>query len=133
MFRREGSLDEYPEVLPSGLIAVPVKFTEVSMFKLCIYVPSSHLEIVKSAIFTAGAGTISAYSHCSWEVKGLGQFKPGVGAQPFVGAVDRLEQVVEYRLETIVTEAKVVEVVAALRKAHPYEEPAYDVIKLEPY
>ena len=74
MFRREGSLDEYPEVLPSGLIAVPVKFTEVSMFKLCIYVPSSHLEIVKSAIFTAGAGTIGAYSHCSWEVKGFGQF-----------------------------------------------------------
>ncbi|BFM11645.1 YqfO family protein [Simiduia litorea] len=103
------------------------------MFKLCLYVPVSHLGVVKSAIFAAGAGSVGAYTEYCWEVQGIGQFKPVKGANPFIGRVDELEQVVEYRLETVVPKQCIDAVISALRQAHPYEEPAYDVIKVEAY
>ncbi|MDN3639762.1 YqfO family protein [Simiduia curdlanivorans] len=103
------------------------------MYKLCVYVPTSHLDAVKSAIFAAGAGRVGAYTHCCWEVQGVGQFMPRTGAKPFLGRVGELERVAEYRLETVVPLNCITDVVNALRQAHPYEEPAYDVMKLEAY
>ncbi|MDO9520008.1 MAG: YqfO family protein [Pseudohongiella sp.] len=100
------------------------------MFKLCFYVPESHLESVKLAVFDAGAGRIGNYEQCCWQIEGRGQFRPLPGASPAIGVVDRLESVVEYRVEMLCAEACLKNVVEALILAHPYEEPAYDVIQI---
>src|SRR5690554_7868782 len=97
------------------------------MYKLCFYVPESHLEAVKQAVFDAGAGRMGDYEHCCWQVLGQGQFRPGSGANPFIGEAGRLEQVAEYRVEMVCEDEAIQQAVAALRQAHPYEEPAFDV------
>ena len=100
------------------------------MLKLVYYVPESHLEETKLAIFEAGAGGIGNYEHCAWQVKGLGQFKPLDGADPFLGQVGQLEQVEEWRVETIVPESKAKLVLKALKASHPYEEPAFEFFQI---
>lgn len=97
------------------------------MYKICSYVPQSHLETVKRAMFAAGAGRIGDYQHCCWQVKGEGQFMPLAGAQPFIGQSGALSKVVEYRIEMVCEDTVMAAVVLALRQAHPYEQPAYDV------
>jgi hypothetical protein len=89
------------------------------------------LETVKRAMFDAGAGRIGNYSDCCWQVLGIGQFRPGDGSQPFVGDRDQFEQLAEYRVEMVCEDTVVDAVVAALRAAHPYEEPAFDLIRVE--
>lgn len=101
------------------------------MYQICFYVPESHVEVVKEALFTAGAGRIGHYEACSWQVKGTGQFRPLAGSQPFLGQQDRLEQVEEYRVELVCEDSCIEAAVAALRRSHPYETPAYHVIRLE--
>lgn len=100
------------------------------MLKLIYYVPESHLEITKQAIFDAGAGGIGDYEHCAWQVLGMGQFKPVKGATPFIGELDHLEQLPEWRVETIVPELKARSVTKALKASHPYEEPAFEFIQM---
>ena len=100
------------------------------MLKLIYYVPESHLEPTKRAIFEAGAGGIGNYEHCAWQVLGTGQFKPIQGANPFIGEVNTLEQIPEWRVETIVPEAKASAVAKALKASHPYEEPAFEFIQI---
>lgn len=100
------------------------------MYKLIVYVPDDYLEPVKAAMFNAGAGRIGQYEHCCWQVKGLGQFKPMVGSQPFIGEQDTLETVEEYKLELVCEVSIIKDVVAALKNAHPYEEPAYQVLEV---
>lgn len=100
------------------------------MLKLVYYVPESHLESTKTAIFNAGAGTIDNYEHCAWQILGTGQFKPMAGAQPFIGTVDTVEKVPEWRVELIVDEACAKQVLAALKASHPYEVPAYAFTQL---
>jgi len=101
------------------------------MFKLCFYVPESHLKIVKQAVFETGAGKIGDYDHCCWQALGQGQFRPLPGSQPFLGQEGEVETVKEYKVELVCENGLIKDAVAALIKAHPYEEPAYDVIKLE--
>jgi hypothetical protein len=100
------------------------------MYKLGFYVPESHLEDVKAACFAAGAGRIGDYEHCCWQTLGQGQFRPGSGATPFIGEQGRLEQVAEYRVEMVCERAQVRAVVQAMIAAHPYEEPAWDLVAL---
>ncbi|MCG9510107.1 NGG1p interacting factor 3 protein, NIF3 [Acinetobacter pittii] len=100
------------------------------MLKLIYYVPDSHLESTKQAIFSAGAGGIGNYEHCAWQVKGIGQFKPVKGADPYIGEVGELEQVDEWRVETIVIEENAKAVAKALKASHPYEEPAFEFIQI---
>lgn len=97
------------------------------LYKLVFFVPASHKEPVKHAIFAAGAGRYDGYDCCSWEVAGSGQFRPLTGSQPFIGEPDRLETVAEYRVETLVRHDRVRPVLEALLQAHPYETPAYEV------
>lgn len=97
------------------------------MYKLCFYVPESHLEPVKQSIFDAGGGCIGDYEQCCWQVLGEGQFRPRAGAQPYIGKQDELERVAEYRVELVCSDELIGPSVAALKAAHPYEEPAYDV------
>ena len=100
------------------------------MFKLIYYVPESYLETTKLAIFEAGAGGIGNYEHCAWQVLGTGQFKPVKGAKPFIGELDTLEQIPEWRVETIVPEEKAKAVAQALKASHPYEEPAFEFLQI---
>lgn len=97
-------------------------------YKLIVFVPESHRDVVKAALFEQGAGKQGNYEHCCWEQLGTGQFKPLSGATPFIGSLQQIEQVPEYRIEMLCEEAVLPAVIAALKAAHPYEEPAYDVI-----
>ncbi|CRK51778.1 putative GTP cyclohydrolase 1 type 2 [Rhodococcus sp. RD6.2] len=98
--------------------------------KWVVMVPSTDTAPVRDALFAAGAGEIGDYSCCSWTVTGTGQFLPGDGATPTIGAVGRVEQVTEDRVEVVARRALRSRVLAALRAAHPYEEPAFDVVEL---
>jgi hypothetical protein len=100
------------------------------MHKLTVYIPESHLEPVKDALFAAGAGTYAAYDRCCWQVLGQGQFRPLAGSDPFLGHVGAVERVSEYRVEMICGDDRVAAVTAALRAAHPYEEPAFDFVRV---
>ena len=95
-----------------------------------VFVPPEALEAVRDAVFAAGAGRIGDYERCSWYAEGTGTFRPLPGANPAVGEVGEEEHVPELRLETVFPEEAQDEVVAALRAAHPYEEPAFDVYAL---
>lgn len=101
------------------------------MYKLVFFVPVAQLEVVKSAVFAAGAGTIGDYEKCCWQVLGTGQFQPNEKASPYIGSANRLETIEEYRVEMVCATECIKEVMVALKQAHPYEEPAYDVTKLE--
>ncbi|MEA3405977.1 MAG: YqfO family protein [Pseudomonadota bacterium] len=103
------------------------------MYKLCFFVPESHLETVKAALFTVGAGKIGQYDCCCWQVKGLGQFRALEGSNPFIGQQGQIEIVEEYKVEMVCETELIKEVVAALKQSHPYETPAYEVIKLESF
>lgn len=100
------------------------------MFKIGFYVPGEQLEQVKNAMFDAGAGRVGNYEHCAWQSKGQGQFRPVAGSQPYIGEQDQLETLEEYRVEMVLEKKHAAAVVAAMKAAHPYEEPAYDVIEL---
>ncbi|EXF94856.1 hypothetical protein HK44_028425 [Pseudomonas fluorescens HK44] len=103
------------------------------MYKLSFFVPQSHVEVVKGAVFAAGGGRIGAYDHCSWQVLGLGQFRPLDGSQPFIGQAGLVEQVEEWKVELVVSDELIGAVVAALKQSHPYETPAYEVWRLEDF
>jgi dinuclear metal center YbgI/SA1388 family protein len=100
--------------------------------KWVVYVPRAHADEVREAMFGAGAGTIGDYSHCSWTVAGSGQFLPNDGASPAIGTVGAVEHVAEDRIEVIAPAGRRGAVLGAMRGAHPYEEPAFDVISLAP-
>ncbi len=95
------------------------------MYQLCFYVPESHLEIVKQAVFAAGAGRIGDYECCAWQVLGDGQFRPMAGSTPFLGRQGRLETLSEYRVEMVCDDDLIDATLSALLASHPYEEPAY--------
>src|SRR4051794_24919685 len=100
------------------------------MYRLTVYVPESHLEKIKRALFNAGAGRVGAYQECAWQVQGQGQFRPLAGSQPFLGMQGQLETVAEYQVE-MVRKAEIIQaVIAALKANHPYETPAYMLSKL---
>ncbi len=92
--------------------------------------PREALDTVRNALFEAGAGRIGDYENCSWYTQGTGTFLGGEGTNPTLGEAGREERVAELRLETVFPEERHVEVIAALRRAHPYEEPAFDVYAL---
>lgn len=98
--------------------------------KLVVFVPLDALDAVRDAVFAAGAGHIGAYERCSWYADGTGTFLGGEGTRPALGEPGREERVTELRLETVFPAERHADVVAALRRAHPYEEPAFDVYAL---
>jgi len=101
------------------------------MYALTFNVPETHLEVVKEAIFEAGAGEVGNYNHCCWQVLGEGQFMPLEGSNAFIGEVGKIEKVAEYKVDTVCVDEKIQQVVAALVAAHPYEQPSYEVWKIE--
>lgn len=102
----------------------------VLMYKLSFYVPDTHVEAVKQAVFAVGGGRIGAYDSCAWQVLGQGQFRPLAGSQAFLGSQDVLETVVEWKVEMVVADELIHAAVKALRQNHPYETPAFEVWRL---
>jgi hypothetical protein len=98
--------------------------------KLVVFVPREALGAVREALFEAGAGRIGDYERCSWYTEGTGTFLAGEQASPSVGRRGHEERVAELRLETVYPAEREREVVEALRRAHPYEEPAFDLYPL---
>ena len=98
--------------------------------KLVVFVPREALDPLREALFAAGAGRIGDYERCSWYTEGTGTFLGGEGSSPSVGQPGREQRLSELRLETVYPEEREAEVVAALREAHPYEEPAFDLYVL---
>ncbi|MBI2610336.1 hypothetical protein HYW60_00145 [Candidatus Kaiserbacteria bacterium] len=101
------------------------------MYKVVVYVPVSDAENVRKAIGDAGGGKIGAYTHCSFSTRGTGRFVPSAEAKPAIGEVGRPQEVEEERIEFVCETHCIDEVIAAIRKAHPYEEPAIEVWKVE--
>ena len=99
-------------------------------YKLVIFVPIESAAKVSNAVFAAGAGAIGNYTNCGFTAEGTGTFLPLAGARPAIGKKGRIEAVPEIRFETIVPAEKLDDCIAAMKKAHPYEEPAFDVFKL---
>jgi dinuclear metal center YbgI/SA1388 family protein len=100
------------------------------MGKWVVFVPADNADALREAMFAAGAGHIGDYSHCSWSVPGTGQFLPTEGASPAIGTVGSIERVPEDRVEVVAQTRLRAHVLAALRSAHPYEEPAFDIFGL---
>ena len=101
------------------------------MYKLIVFIPLTHKEEVKAHLFSAGAGRQGAYDSCCFESYGYGQFRPLKEAKPFLGEMGKIEYVKEARVEFLCAEDKIKDIISSLREFHPYEEPAFDVIKLE--
>ena len=96
-----------------------------AMYLVYFYAPEDKKEVVKKAMFDAGAGRIGEYEHCSFEVSGRGQYKPKSGANPYQGEVGKLEKATEVKVEMVCNADCLEPVLRALLKSHPYEEPAY--------
>ena len=99
-------------------------------YKLVVFIPVESVTKVSNVIFAAGAGAIGNYSHCSFVAEGQGSFLPLDGARPAIGKKGKLEKVPEIKFETIVPAGKLADVIAAMKRAHPYETPAFDCYKL---
>ena len=98
-------------------------------YKVITFVPTDNVNTVAEALYAAGAGAIGNYSHCGFQSDGTGSFMPLKGSNPAIGKRGKLEQVNEIKLETVVPSDKVAAVIAAMREAHPYETPAFDVFR----
>ena len=98
--------------------------------KLIVFLPPEALDVVREALFAVGAGRIGAYERCSWYTEGTGTFLGGADTDPAIGKSGREERVRELRLETVYPAERHDEVITALRRAHPYEEPAFDAYEL---
>lgn len=103
------------------------------MYKLSYFVPEDSKESTKKALFEIGVGKIGNYECCSWETLGHGQFKPVGSANPSIGEVDKLEVLEEYKVEMICSDQLIKKAVERLKEVHPYEEVAYEVVKLEDF
>lgn len=101
------------------------------MYKVVVYVPVADAEKLRRAIGDAGGGKIRAYSHCSFSTRGVGRFTPSEKAKPAIGKIGEPQEVEEERVEFVCETHCLDEVIAAIRKAHPYEEPAIEAWKVE--
>ena len=105
----------------------------MSMYKISVYIPSDYLEPVKLAMFDQGGGRLGNYDRCAWQVLGQGQFRPLAQSNPFKGQKGNVETQNEYLVEMICDKKNIKPVIAALKKSHPYEEPAYSIVRLEDF
>lgn len=101
------------------------------LVKIEFYVPESHLETVKSAMFEAGAGRVGPYDYCAWQTAGEGQYRPLDGSRPFMGEQGRVESMPEYKVEMVCERDLVGGVIEAMKATHPYEQVAHCIIAIE--
>lgn len=102
-----------------------------NQYQISFYVPETHCENVKKAMFNEGAGKLGNYDSCAWQTLGQGQFQPLESSNPFLGEQNKLKMIKEFKVEMMCDAEKLNSVIQALKSSHPYEVPAYSVIKLE--
>lgn len=101
-----------------------------ALVKIIIYVPVTHANKIREALTEADAGKIGNYDSCSFSIRGIGRFRALKGANPFLGKINQIEEVEEERIETICPQKILKKVLTAIKKVHPYEEPAIDIYPL---
>ncbi|WP_372883179.1 NGG1p interacting factor NIF3 [Psychromonas sp.] len=101
------------------------------MYQLNFYVPDSHLDRVKNALFEAGAGRIGNYDCCAWQTLGEGQFRPMAQSNAFIGTKNEIANIAEYKVELVCAGECIKAVLEALINTHPYETPAYSVVEIK--
>lgn len=126
-----GVNDLLAETLGLQEIVPLIPSPKAGQVKLVTFVPETHLASLREALCQAGAGVIGDYMECTFSSPGTGTFRPGDGTNPFSGSKGNLNEEPELRFETLVAKAILPQVLKALRAAHPYEEPAYDIVPLE--
>lgn len=104
---------------------------KIVYYLLSFYTPESHLDSIKSALFDVGAGKQGDYEMACWQCVGQGQFRPMASANPAIGEINSLTYVVEYKVEIRCSLETIRQAVEALKQSHPYEEPAFSVVKME--
>jgi len=127
----EGGLNDHVANLLGIKKISPLQGSSEKVFKFAVYVPVKHADKVSRAIFEAGAGKIGKYTETSFNISGKGTFKPMEGTNPFMGKIGEKETVREIKIETVTTERDLESVEQAMKDAHPYEEPAYDIYELK--
>lgn len=105
--------------------------TMEKQYKIVVYTPLDSADMIRDTLGKAGAGVIGNYTHCTFSSRGVGRFIPQQGANPTIGSVGTLEEVEEERIETVCRGEVLYDVLTAVRKVHPYEEPALDVYPIE--
>ena len=103
---------------------------DFALVKIVVFVPATHGDVVRKALADAGAGHIGNYDFCSFSTRGVGRFRPLKGAKPFIGEVDKLEEVQEERIEVICGAENLEQILKAVRAVHPYEDQAIDIYPL---
>lgn len=103
-----------------------------ALYKIEFYVPETHLDVVKAAMFAAGAGKVGPYDSCAWQTLGQGQYRPLEGSSPHLGQTGKIETIVEYKVELVCEKPQVRAAIAALLEAHPYEAVAYSLLEIVP-
>jgi dinuclear metal center YbgI/SA1388 family protein len=126
-----GGLNDYVANLLSITKLEPIEESDEKIYKFVVYVPKDFAEKVRKAIFEAGAGKIGNYSETSFNMEGKGTFKPLEGSKPFMGKKGIRTEVNEIKIETVVSERFINDTINAMKKAHPYEEPAYDIYEIK--
>ncbi|MFX3674406.1 MAG: Nif3-like dinuclear metal center hexameric protein [Paenisporosarcina sp.] len=131
------------DVAPGGvndLLAGALELTDVKileetysekLLKLAAYVPVTHANFLREGLAEAGAGQIGNYDSCSFSSKGLGRFKPLVNSNPTIGSLNCVEEVEEEKVEVVFSDSLRSKIIKVLHSIHPYEEPAYEIWKLE--
>lgn len=107
--------------------------TMSSLYHIIVYVPLAYADGVRRAMAAAGAGRIGHYDSCTFSCRGTGRFRPDEGAHPAIGSPGTLEEVEEERIEAVVREDDLKPTLQAIVQAHPYEEPAINVLPMEDY
>ena len=127
----ENGLNDYVASLLGITKIAPLKSSLEKIYKFAVYVPIQDVDKISQAIFETGAGKIGKYTETSFKIKGEGTFKPMEGTKPFVGKIGERKVTEEIKIETVVPERNLEGVIEAMKKAHPYEEPAYDIYELK--
>lgn len=112
---------------------IKMKIMEFKFVKIAVFTPISHVDKIRKILNDSGAGCLGKYDNCSFSTKGIGRFRGLEGSNPAIGEVGKIEEVEEEKIEVICPYEKYEKVVAAVKKAHPYEEPAIDVYPLLRY
>jgi hypothetical protein len=128
--KRGKRLQEIVENLKTNIV---LQIAGTHMYCLNYYVPVEHHEKVKQALFDCGAGRVGKYDQCSWQVKGEGQFRPLQGSSPVTGEVGQLSELQEYKVEMVCDDLIIKKVLQTLLAVHPYEQPAYNIIRIQTY
>lgn len=127
----EDGLNDYVGKLLGIKKITSIRRSSEKTYKFAVYVPVDYTDKVRDALFDAGAGKLGNYGETSFNLQGNGTFTPLDGTHPFIGKKGKREKVKEIKIETVIFERNINNVLLAMKKAHPYEEPAYDIYEIK--